>query len=150
MSLLFYGPRGELEQRWIAFALLRDNVRHHLEQGVPTSEFAEIHRAAAALGGRRIVLSAARLRAELQKAQSLMQRPISELAISTATRAALDGTWPPPESESTALIGADRRAVPWLRAAGSSLDAAFGNLIRGLLDITEGAQEGDAVEVKDL
>jgi hypothetical protein len=41
MSMSFNGPNGWIEQRWTVYALLRDNVQHHLEDGAPTKESPE-------------------------------------------------------------------------------------------------------------
>jgi hypothetical protein len=43
MSLAFSGPGGSLEVRWIVYALLRDNVQHHLEGGKPSAAFSAVH-----------------------------------------------------------------------------------------------------------
>jgi hypothetical protein len=151
MSLCFAGPGGEVEQRWIVYALLRDNIQHHIERGRPTPAFEEIHRVAQALGGGQVTLSAIRLRSELERAQaSLGQRPISELAISVRTRAVLYGMWPLPETDSTIVVGADPRVIPWLPSRDCTLDEVFGNLIRRLLAVSGNAREDDRVEVTDL
>jgi hypothetical protein len=150
MSLCFSGSRGEVEQRWILYALLRDNVRHHLENGVQTSEFQELHRAAQALGGGRVALNARRLRRELEKVQaSLARRSIEDLAISAHTRAAINGVWPP-DLETTAVVGRRAGAIGWVRTEARSLDQAFAPLIRRLLDLTEDADEEDEIEVTDV
>lgn len=52
MSLSFTGPRRTVEHRWLAYALLCDNVLHHLENGRASPDFAVVHLAAQALGGR--------------------------------------------------------------------------------------------------
>jgi hypothetical protein len=118
---------------------------------VAGEEFREIHRAAQALGGGRVILDAVRLHAELERAQAgLANRCIEELAISARTRAVLDGTWPPPDSDSGVMVGPDPGAIPGLPLRIRRLDQAFGNLVRGLLEITAAAREGDCVEVTDV
>lgn len=150
MSLCFSSPRGEVEQRWIVYALLRDNVQHHLERGTQTPEFQELHRVAEALGGRRVTLNALRLRRELEKAQaSLSGRPIEQLAVSAHTRAAINGVWPP-DLEATTVVGPDARTIGWLRPEMRNLDQAFGPLIRRLLELTEDARDEDSIEVTDV
>jgi hypothetical protein len=95
VSLCFQGPDGEVEERWIIYALLRDNIQHHLEHGAPSKQFEAIHRAGGALGGGRVTLNALQLRVELGRAQGeLIARPISELAVSARTRAVIERTWP--------------------------------------------------------
>lgn len=150
MSLSFTGPRGTVEQRWIVYALLRDNVQHHLENGEPGAEFGAIHEAAGALGGNRVVLDARQLRAELEKAATLLSRPIAELAISPRTRAVIDRSWPPPAGQETRTVLAKGNVtLAWLSPAAATLDGVFGNLVRSLLEITDGAAESDRVEVDD-
>lgn len=77
MSLCFTGPSGSVEQRWIVYALLRDNIEHHLENGRPGPAFEFIHSVGAALGGGTVVLNALRLRSEMGRARdALIGRPI--------------------------------------------------------------------------
>jgi len=152
MSFCFDGPGGALEQRWIVYALLRDNVQHHLEGGHATEAFRSLYRVADALGGTRVVLSARELHAELERAKpSLIGRPISELAISSRTRAVIDCTWPPPRDQVTEIVGTDfAAAVAWLPAGVDRLDQVFGHLIRSLIEITQGAKPDDVVEVWEV
>lgn len=140
-----------MEERWIIYALMRDNVQHHLERGSPSGEFEEIHRAGDALGGQAVQLNALRLRAELRRAQvGLAARPISDLAVSAKTRAVVEGTWPVERQPST-ILAADSVAelVPWLPPDMLTLDQVFGNLIRSLLGVTSGAGPHDLVEVHE-
>ncbi|CAN93426.1 MULTISPECIES: hypothetical protein [Sorangium] len=152
MSLSFSGPKGWIEQRWIVYALMRDSIQHHLEDGRPSAEFAAIHGAAAALGGQRVMLPARKLHDELRRARAeLAGRPIDALAISGRTRAVLSLRWPPPEGLETMLVTDWGDSVPLLGAPrGDSLDDVFGHLLDGLLRITEGASESDHVEIMDL
>ncbi|WP_437291096.1 hypothetical protein [Sorangium sp. So ce406] len=152
MSLSFSGPKGWIEQRWIVYALLRDSIQHHIEDGRPGEEFAAIHGAAGALGGQRVMLPARKLHEELRRAQAaLAGRPIDALAISGRTRAVISLRWPPPKERETMLVRDWGDSVPLLGApAGDSLDDVFGHLVDGLLRITEGASESDQVEVMDL
>ncbi|WP_438001557.1 hypothetical protein WMF26_19470 [Sorangium sp. So ce185] len=152
MSLSFSGPRGWIEQRWIVYALLRDSIQHHLEDGCPSEEFAAIHGAAGALGGQRVVLPAQKLHDELRRARaSLAGRPLDALAISGRTRAVLSLRWPPPAERETMLVKDWGDSVPLLGSPpGDSLDDVFGHLLDGLLRITEGASASDHVEVMDL
>jgi hypothetical protein len=151
MSLCFLGPRGSVEQPWIAYALLRDNVQHYLEKGRPSSAFEATHSIADALGGGRVVLPARTLRAELERARAaLAGRAISDLAIGPRTRGVIDRTWPPPNAGDTTLLGDDRsKVVPWISPAAATLDHVFGPLIRSLLEITQECGEADVVEVWD-
>ncbi|WP_437737493.1 hypothetical protein [Sorangium sp. So ce1335] len=152
MSLSFSGPKGWIEQRWIVYALLRDSIQHHLEDGRPGEAFSAIHGAAGALGGQRVMLPARKLHDELRRAQAaLAGRPIDALAISGRTRAVISLSWPPPEERETMLVRDWGDSVPLLGMPwGDSLDDVFGHLVDGLLRITEGASGSDQVEVMDL
>ncbi|WP_437640491.1 hypothetical protein [Sorangium sp. So ce854] len=152
MSLSFSGPNGWIEQRWIVYALLRDSIQHHLEDGTPGEAFSAIHGVAGALGGQRVLLPARKLHEELRSARAaLAGRPIEALAISGRTRAVISLSWPPPEQRETMLVRDWGDSVPLLGMPwGDSLDDVFGHLVEGLLRITEGASESAQVEVMDL
>jgi hypothetical protein len=149
MSLSFTGPRGTVEHRWITYALLCDNVLHHLEKGRTSPQFLAIHDAARALGGR-VTLSARRFHGELEAVVRLLERPIADLAISVRTRAVLDRSWPPPPGhEATTAPARDSVSIPWLAPSARTLNDAFGNVVRSLLSVTADAREDDVVEVDD-
>jgi hypothetical protein len=149
MSLAFFGPQGNLEVRWIVYALLRDNVQHYLEGGTPSTRFAELHRLGEALVNERVRVNAERLRKELEQAKSaLLHRPVTDLALSARTRAVLSGKWPP-VGEDTVVVGAAALNIPLLHAGIRTMADAFGNLVEELLEITAGAGEDDWVEVVD-
>jgi hypothetical protein len=152
MSFCFEGPQGSLEQRWIVYALLRDNVQHHVEGGLASEAFQSLYRVADALGGARVTVPARQLHAEMERAKSsLLWRSIADLAISSRTRAVIDRTWPPPGDQVTEVVGrALGAAVPWLPADVERLDQVFGHLIRSLIEITEGATADDVVEVWEV
>lgn len=152
MSLSFSGPAGAIEQRWIVYALLRDNVQHHLEGGVPTAEFAALHGVTGALGGGVVQLPAVELRREILRAASLLSLPIAELAISLRTRSVLSLTWPLPDRRETMLVREGGGAIPLhgLVTSAGTLSELLGGFVERLIAITAGAAEGDVVEVRDL
>jgi hypothetical protein len=152
MSLSFTGPSGTAEHRWIVVALLRDNVQHYLENGCTAgAEFPCIHAVDHALGGSPITVNALTLRRELERASTLLARPIRDLAISTETRAIIDGSWRTKASPADrTTFAAGSAAIPWLPSQGRSLDDIFGNLVRSLLAVTTGAREPDLVEINDI
>jgi len=149
MSLSFTGPNGWVEQRWIIYALLRDNVQHHLENGVPSEAFAALHEIGAALSGQRVFVPARTFRAELTRAKVLVGRPASELAIGARTQSVMSFR-PLPEHPQTRLASSFGASVPWVREGSTSLGDVFGHLIDALLEITVGASESDFVEVVDM
>lgn len=151
MSLSFVGPAGGIERRWIVFALLRDNVQHHLEAGTPSAAFEQLHSVTEALGGRSLEVPAKALRAEVQRAKKeLTELKIEQLAISMRTRAVIALDWPPPVHRETALARELDIQIPLLHGGEVTLDDVFGSLIDELLRITEGASDEDVVHVHDL
>lgn len=58
MSISLLGPSGAYEFPWIRYALLRDNILHHLEQGAFTTSFGETYKIGTVLGGAPVFLSA--------------------------------------------------------------------------------------------
>jgi len=151
MSLSFVGPKGSFEERWIVYAVLRDNVWHHLEGGKRTEAFAELYRMGEALGGAPVQVSAVALRAELQRAVDLLQRSGDDLALSVRTKSAFRVFFSsPPDGPETTLVRESSEAVPFLRGTPNTLDDVFGDLVEHLLAITEDAADGDTVEVIDM
>jgi hypothetical protein len=142
VSLSFISPRGSLERRWIEFALLRDNVQHHLENGVPSPAFANLHRITEALGGKELELPAKAFREELLKAEPLLKRPVADLAISLRTRTVVERLWPIPPGAETKLLK-DTPSTSVLDGRERELADVFGVLLFGLLRLTEGAADGD-------
>ncbi len=150
MSLLFEGPSGSCERRWIVYALLRDNVQHHLEKGRPGGAFSNLHKVAEALGGQPVEMSAAGLRTELEKSKVLVKRPIEDLAISARTRAVISLRWPPPDTEETALASDIVESIPMLTGNEETLGDVFGGLVDELLSLSQGASADAVVRVTDL
>jgi hypothetical protein len=151
MSFSFTSSKGSYEQRWIVYALLRDNVQHHFEGGQPSPAFSETHAIAQALGGAKVTLLASRLRNELLRAKAdLCTRSSSELALSLRTRSVLSLKWPPPEHRSTTLLSESGETIPLLGELPATLDDVFGHFVDGLLRITEGCGPAEVVEVVDM
>jgi hypothetical protein len=150
MSLTFQGPKGAFERRWIVYAMLRDNVQHHLENGAPTEAFSALHGLGAALLRGEVAVPARKLRAELTEARGLLDRPIEELAVSVRTRAICALLFPLPNLQETELASRAEWTVPFPTAGARTLGDLFGSLIEELLRITEGASSEDEVTAIDL
>lgn len=149
MSMSFIGPSGSFERRWIVYAMLRDNVQHHLEGGTPTEEFGALHRLGDAMWTGKVSVPALALRAELSKAAELLARPIADLAVSIRTRAVCTYTLNRPDERGTVLARLMEWEVPYPLLDAATLDDAFGSLHAELMRITEGATPTDVVEVLD-
>ncbi len=151
MSFSFTTATGSYEQRWIVYALLRDNVQHYFEGGHPSDVFGETHAIARAIGGSKVTVSASRLRNELLRAKNdLCRKPIADLAISLRTRSVMNLKWPPPDHRATELLVATGETIPLLGELPATLDDVFGHFIDGILAITEGSGPEDRVEVVDM
>ncbi len=149
MSLTFHGPRGGFERRWIVYAMLRDNVQHHLEGGAPTEAFSALHALGAALSRGEVTVPARKLHAELTRARGLLDRPIDDLAVSIRTRAICSLLFPLPNLQATELASAAEWTVPFPMAMGKTLGDVFGSLVEELLHVTEGASEEDVLTAID-
>jgi len=150
MSLLLVGPKGSFETRWIAYAVLRDNVQHHLESGRPSASFRALHAISEALGGGVTSVSATELRGCAEQARAkLASLPVDELAVSNRTIAAL-ALQPPPGERATQLARESGVRIPFLGGTIRTFEDACGALIDSILSITEGARASDRVEVSDL
>lgn len=145
MSFLFVGPKGSFEVRWITFALLRDNVQHHIgDEPTPLNEVS------AAMGSGRAELSAAALNAVATAARdALIARSMDELAVSERTLSVLSFRVPPSSTGAT-VLAREVGGVSFIDPRAKVLGDVFGNLLKNLIEITEGAVEGELVEVRDI
>lgn len=150
MSLMFAGPGGSFEARWMVYAMLRDNVQHHMEKGVPSARFACLHQVSRALGGGSVTLDAATLAEELSALKEVMALPVADLAVSTRTRAAITLQWPPPAEEGTTLLRDTDIKVPLLHAEVKQLGDVCAPFVSQLQAIIKGGDAGATVEVRDL
>lgn len=148
MSLTFLGPGGSFERRWIVYAMLRDNVQHHLEHGEPSPEFAALHAIGDALASGEISVSAVTLRAEIERARELLARPIEDFAVSYRTRAVYSFMVQPREA-GTLLASEAEWTIPFSTEGAKTLGDLFGTLVEELMRVTNGAKAADEVKVLD-
>jgi hypothetical protein len=118
MSLTFHGPHGAFERRWIVYAMLRDNVQHHLEGGAPTEAFSALHALGSALSRGEVTVPARKLHSELTQTHRLLERPIDDLAVSIRTRAICSLLFPLPNLHATELASVAEWTVPFPMATG--------------------------------
>ncbi len=149
MSLIFEGPGGSFERRWIVYAMLRDNVQHHLEQGQPSAAFEHLHRLGDALSGTAVSVPALALRDELTRAKPLLDLPIADLAVSLRTRAVQTLAFPLPERRNSVLVSAVGWTPSFPLDGAKVLGDAFGSLVVELLRIIGDAGPDDVVSVTD-
>lgn len=145
MSFLFVGPKGSFEVRWITYALLRDNVQHHVgDEPTPLNDVS------AAMGTGRTELPAAAVNAAARVARdALADLPIAELAVSERTLSVLSFK-ALPKSTGATVLAAEIGGVPFIDPRAVTLRDVFGNLLTNLIEVTDGAAEGDLVEVRDV
>ncbi len=149
VSLTFEGPNGSFERRWIVYAMLRDNVQHHLEGGEPSAAFQSLHQLGEALASGTVSVPAVALRRELEPLEQMLERPASDLAVSLRTRAVHSLHFPLPDRRGTSLASDVDFAPPFPLGNTSTLKDVFGSLVSELLRITEGASVTDRVTVTD-
>jgi len=149
MSLSFIGPQGSFERRWIVYALMRDNVQHHLEGGVPTPHFAAVHGLGEALSSGEVRVGARALRDELSRVEPLLVRPIADLAVSVRTRAVCALDLPLVDKQATQLVSTTEWRPPLSLAGAKTLGDVFGSLVSELRGVCDGAAEQDQLTVVD-
>jgi hypothetical protein len=149
MSLIFQGPGGSFERRWIVYAMLRDNVQHHLEGGAPSGEFSALHTLGEALSNGEVTVPAPKLRSELLRARVLLDRPADDLAVSVRTRAACNLSFPLPAVSATALAAQEDWTVPFPMEGAETLGDLLGSFLEELLRVATGASDSDVVRAID-
>jgi hypothetical protein len=112
-TILFHQVRS-VRCAFISSALLRDNVQHHLEGGIPNGEFPTLHALAdAPWAPRPAEMDPRALACELHAAWPRLEMlPIERLAISIRTRAVLTNAATRPEVRGTVLYNLVRWPVP--------------------------------------
>ena len=132
-----------------AIFLLRDNVQHFLEAGIPSERFAQLHALADGFWSERIVaLDAALLRSELFAAwDGTWRLPISQSAVSIATGAALRGVSAPPGISGTTTSRSARR-LSW-RAVDEdkTVGQLVGNVVGELMALSWTCKPGERVRM---
>lgn len=133
-------------------ALLRDNVQHRLEQGLPSGHFAAIHALAdSPWDTAPAIINPKALSSELEVAWPRLQDlPIESLAISLRTRAALTHAPAPPAVRGTVL----RRMVQWPLpidlSASKDLRALLGGLVSDLTRFAREAPRGGQLVLRSV
>lgn len=149
MSIGFVGPNGSFEVPWIRYALLRDNVMHHLDNRGPSLRFVSLYSVAASLGGNHVTVNAQQLGEEASEiAERFGSLSSSQLAISARTQAVLRFDPMLPVNSPTEIVG-NSISLPWIDTTPETLGAIFKGLLSELQRITRSSSELDTVEVID-
>ena len=147
MSFSFIGARGSFEIPWIQYALIRDNVAHHLEAKGGTDDFASIHRIASVVGEDPVTVPAAKLGREMRVvSERLLTLPVSELAVSAPTRAVLQFTWPVVAGPPSEVVGPALMFGALIDGAETLADV-FGGAVESFLELTVDAGPSEELEV---
>jgi hypothetical protein len=141
MQISVAGTRLTTRCDWTICTCLRDNVQQHLESGLPSGRFPNLH----ALADRcwshgPVSLPAAALQAELEAVWLVLEKlPVEKFAIGIRSRAALTGAQVAPSVRGTVLLRLTGWKAP-IRLAGSrTLGDVFHGVHRQLLDFCRSA-----------
>lgn len=137
---------------YIRCALLRDNVQHRLEEGIPSGHFTAIHTLAdSPWDTAPAAVSAKALSSELEVAwPRLRELPVESLAISLRTRAALTNASAPPAVRGTILRRMVQWTVPLDLSTSKDLRALFGRLILDLARLAHEAPRDGQLLVRSI
>lgn len=134
MEVMIFNQIRTLRCDGVACALLRDNVQHYLENGVPSGKYWAIH----ALADTRWTRAAETLNPQMLASEldtvwpCLRDLPIESLAISIRTRAVLTNCPVPPEVRGTCLHRLTRWPVPFDFTGLVTLGDLLGRLVADL------------------
>lgn len=149
MQLILKGVAGVRVCDWKSYAMLRDNVQHFLESGVPDGGFEALHRIEQAVDTGECVVDASQLRAEILRAWcALWGVAVAQSAISPRTIAILTNSpVPPPELRT---VKADEASCQLLirTSPDCPVPRAAGKFVNGVLALTEWAARGDMIAVR--
>jgi hypothetical protein len=131
MRLSMAGAELTTECDWALCTVLRDNVQHHLEGGLPSGSFPALH----ALADRcweaaEVTVVAAQLRAELTQAWELLcGLRVERMAMGIRSRAALTGAAAVPKMRGTVLL----RLTGWKSPLRLDNAKTLGDVLAGLV-----------------
>ncbi len=135
---------ANFECEGLLFLLLRDNVQHYAEGGVPSGRFPNLHALAdRCWGAGGPTVNARQLRHEIAEAWPLLRHvPSTNLATGIRTRAALTGAKRPPTVRGTVLVRLSGWSVGLKMSREQTLEHIFGAFTASLLRFLDEA--GDA------
>jgi hypothetical protein len=149
MQLVLIGSAASCVCAWRDYALLRDNVQHFIERGLPSERFAALHGIEAAVDAGACVVDAARLRGETLRAwYALWHIRIAEAAMSTRTRAILTGSISQASTGDTHAARSLGWRLPVVAADTTRVSEAAQRFVSSVLEVTEHAVDGDTLEVR--
>lgn len=141
------GTKSSFEFRWRRWALLRDVVVTHLENGVAGSRYRHFTSIGSALGVSSLEVPAAPLERELLEIRTaLANRPISDLVLGPATAKVLN-----PDAELAVARPLTRTELSDVAPIGAdeTLGQYFASMIDSMLEVCAEPDEDGVVEVHD-
>lgn len=149
MRLMILGTQGMRSCSWATYALLRDNVQHYIEGGLPSERFRALHDLERAVDEGVVRIDAARLRGEVLRARCVLEQlQLGRAAVSVRTRAVLTGSRNRPRARDTVLASAAGWALPLEGCAEPSVAAAARQFVDAVLLLTASAVDGAELEVR--
>ncbi len=150
MIIRFSGPHAGFPMRAEQILLFRDNVQHHLQDGVPTPGYPLIHTIADTVClAATTSVSADALWDEVSHAfERIRHIHYRELAMSIRTRAIMTKTPALPAVRGTALVRMTGWQVPLPTAGVSTLGELFQNLVTRLQTFTDSGRAPWNVDIR--
>jgi hypothetical protein len=133
---------------WADYALLRDNIQHYLESGVPSARFAALHAIERAVDGNYAEVDAGRLRREVLGGwYSLKKLDFESFAVSLRTHSILSGSSPPSMVEATQLAARAGWSLPVTMRSEQPLGEVLRSFVQAVLIATQTPIAGDKLVV---
>lgn len=148
MDLRISGPTCSRSCTWNCYALIRDNVQHLLENGVPSERFAALHAIESAVDGETCIVSAAQLRAEVEGAwHALRGLRLRQAAVSLRTRAIMTNCPEKPGVRGTAPARQTGWELPVRVDEAEEVCSAARSFFEAVAEVTATASSGEHVVV---
>jgi hypothetical protein len=150
MNIIFANSTDQSIVPYATMLILRDNIQHHLQAGRVTPGYPLLHGLADPTSVGRDPLPAHPLWEEVSLALAgLRQHKISDLAVSTQTRALLTGVRDVPMVRATVLARLTGWETPFQLCTGSTLtlDSLFGQFRAGIEQLTESGNSRGYIHV---
>jgi len=149
MQLSVVGAELTTECDWELCTALRDNVQHHLENGIPSGRFPAIHALAdRCWASAAVSVSAGQLRAELARAWPVLAAlGVERFAMGIRSRAALTGAHAAPTIRGTVLLRLTGWKPPLKLASAKTLSDVFAGLVPPIMEFCRRAGDAAVIEV---
>jgi hypothetical protein len=128
--------------------LIRDNVQHLVENGIPSERFAALHEIESAVDGETCIVPAARLRAEVEQAwRALRGLRLRQAAVSLRTRAIMTNCPEKPNVRGTAPARQTGWELPVQADGAVEVCSAARSFFEAVSEVTASAAGGEHVTI---